>query len=127
MTEIKRTYNIPLRREFQKAPKYRRAKKAMTALKEFVSKHMKSDDIVVMMEVNELLWKNGIKNPPHHIKADLLKTEDGKVYVQISGLEIKVAKEDSKKSPDKKTTEKEKDTKSDKKEEVSKPEEIKEE
>jgi ribosomal protein L31E len=36
---LERTYNVPLRREYLKVPRYRRAKKAVTALKEFVSKH----------------------------------------------------------------------------------------
>jgi large subunit ribosomal protein L31e len=102
MAETKRTYNIPLRREFQKAPMYRRTKKAMTALKEFVAKHMKTEDIVVFQEVNELLWKNGIQNPPHHVKVDILKTEEGKVYVQLEGLEIKVEKSEDKKESKKK-------------------------
>lgn len=97
MAEIKRTYNIPLRREYQKAPMYKRTKKAMTALKEFVAKHMKTEDIVVFQEVNELLWKNGIQNPPHHVKVDVLKTEEGKVYVQLEGIEIKVGKPEDKK------------------------------
>ena len=104
MAETKRTYNIPLRREYQKAPMYKRTKKAMTALKEFIAKHMKSEDIVIFQEVNELLWKNGIQNPPHHVKVDVLKTEDGKVYVQLEGLEIKVGKseeKEAKKSEDK--------------------------
>ena len=39
---LERTYNVPLRREWLKAPKYKRSKKAIAALKQFVAKHMKA-------------------------------------------------------------------------------------
>ena len=43
MAKIERTYNIPLRKEWLKKPKYKRAKKAVTALKEFLSRVMRVD------------------------------------------------------------------------------------
>jgi len=43
MAKLERTYNVPLRREWLKAPKYRRSKKAVAALRQFLQKHMKSD------------------------------------------------------------------------------------
>ena len=46
-TILERTYNVPLRKEFLKVPKYKRAKKAVTALKQFLVKHMKSDNIKI--------------------------------------------------------------------------------
>ena len=37
---LERTYNVPLRKEWLKVPKYKRAKKAVTALRQFLVKHM---------------------------------------------------------------------------------------
>ena len=59
-----RTYTIPLRKEWLKSPKYRRAKKAISAVKQFLIKHMKSEDVRLGKYINEEIWKHGIKNPP---------------------------------------------------------------
>ncbi len=80
-----RTYNIPLRKEWLKTPKYKRAKKAVTAIKEFLVKHMKSDNIKLGKLLNLDLWKHGIKNPPHHIKVTAIKEDDGTVKAELFG------------------------------------------
>ena len=38
---LERTYNVPLRRRFHHVPRYKKAKKAITTLREFIIKHMK--------------------------------------------------------------------------------------
>jgi len=72
---MERLYNVPLRREFSKVPSYKKAKKAVTALKAYLVKHMKSDDIKIDAALNEFIWKHGIKNPPHHVKLKAVKDE----------------------------------------------------
>jgi len=54
---IERTYNVPLRKEWLKAPMYRRSKKAVTALTEFAAKHMKTDieNVKIGKQVNLLI------------------------------------------------------------------------
>lgn len=93
MAKIERTYNVPLRKEFQKAPKYKRAKKAITALKQFLQKHMKSEDIKLGKYVNELIWQRGIKNPPHHVKIQVLKDEENIVYAELEGKPLPLPKD----------------------------------
>ncbi len=83
--ELKRTYNIPLRHWFSKKPKYRRAKVAIKAVKSFLEKHMKSDDVKLGPMLNEKVWNNGIKNPPHHIKIEAIKDKDGAVTAELFG------------------------------------------
>ncbi|RLE42824.1 hypothetical protein DRJ48_02660 [Candidatus Woesearchaeota archaeon] len=90
---MERTYNVPLRREFQKVPRYKRAKRAVTALREFISKHMKSDKVKLGEYVNREIWKRGIKNPPHHVKVTAVKDEEGVVTVELVGAPKKRAKE----------------------------------
>ena len=59
---MERTYNIPLRKEYQKVAKHKRSKKAVTALKQFLSKHMKSETVKIGRNLNEFIWEKGIKN-----------------------------------------------------------------
>lgn len=113
---LERVYVVPLRREFQKAPKYKRAKKAVNALRSFISKHMKSDDVKIGRYLNLELWKNGIRNPPHHVKVNAVKYDDGKVIVELFG---KVIEEPKKEVKEKKKEGEKKETK-EKKEEKAK-------
>ena len=82
---LERTYNVPLRRKWVNVPKHRRAKKAVFALREFLKKHMKSDDVKLGKYVNELLWKHGMKNPPHHVKVTAVKDDKGVVKAELEG------------------------------------------
>ncbi|HLD43687.1 MAG TPA: 50S ribosomal protein L31e [Candidatus Nanoarchaeia archaeon] len=92
---LERTYIIPLRREWLKAPKYRRAKRATTAVRSFLVKHMKSDSIKIGPFLNQEIWKRGIKSPPHKIKVTAVKDEKGTVQAELFGVpEKKVKKEE---------------------------------
>jgi len=107
---LERTYNIPLRKEWLKAPKYKRTKKAITAIKEFLIKHMKGNEVKVGKHLNTEMWKHGIKNPPHHIKVEAKKDEEGVISVEIIGAPTEEKKEEKKKpakKEDKKPEEKE--------------------
>ncbi len=106
---LERTYNVPLRREFLKTANWKRSKKAMKALKEFLVKHMKPLDmdirnIRVGKHLNEYVWRHGIRNPPHHVKLVTTKDEKGIVKATLVGAPVEKVK-DSKK--DKKSAKKE--------------------
>lgn len=75
MTELKREYVVPLRQKCRTAPKWRRSKKAMSVLKDFIVKHMKTDNVVIGNELNEKIWENGAKNPPGKVSVITLKKE----------------------------------------------------
>jgi ribosomal protein L31E len=97
---MERTYTIPLRKEYQKVPTYKKSKKAMKAIKEFIIRHMKAKNfeaVKVQNEVNEAIWTHGIRNPPHHIKINAKKLDDGDVLVQLFGLPFPEAKQEAKK------------------------------
>ena len=122
-TALERVYNVPLRKEFQKSPKWKRTKKAVKAVREFITKHMKSEEVKIGKYLNLELWKHGIKNPPHHIKVKASKDDEGKVFVELAELpkEAILEKEKAEKEAKKKEI-KEKE----KPEEEKKPEEVKE-
>ena len=91
-----KTYTIPLRREFLKTSRNRRAKKAITGIHDFVEKHIKAARIIIGEELNELVWANGISNPPPRVKVDITKDvvkEDDKefieAYVNLVGIKRK--------------------------------------
>ena len=96
-TIIERVYNVPLRKEFRKVPRYKKTKKAMTALRQFLAKHMKSDNIKISNDINMIVWKDGIKNPPHHIKVIAKKDDKDVVTVELfDKKQEKVAKKETK-------------------------------
>lgn len=90
--KLEREYNVPLRRDWLKAPKYKRAKRAVHSLQDFLAKHMKCEDIKLGPKVNELIWKEGIKNPPHHVKIKAIRTEDDQVHAELVGFTYVVKK-----------------------------------
>lgn len=91
---MERTYNVPLRKEFQKVPRWRKSKKAVTALRQFLAKHMKSKEVKIGKEINEKIWQHGIKNPPHHVKVTVTKDEKGVVKADLFGAEKKVPRKE---------------------------------
>lgn len=102
---LEREYNVPLRREFLKVQNNRRAKKAIMALKQFISKHMKTENVLVADFLNKEIWARGIRNPPHHVRVKALKYEDGKVLV--TSVNAPVEKKEDKKAPKKPEAKKE--------------------
>lgn len=103
-TTLERTYNIPLRKEWLKTPGYKRAKKAVAAIREFTSKHMKVTEVKLGQNLNRLIWERGIKNPPHHVQVNIKKQDDlamvelvGHDYNEPTLEEMKAAAESLKK------------------------------
>ena len=84
--EITRTYTVPLRQGFSETPRYKRTNKAMRVLKGFIVKHMKSENIKIGKKLNELIWQNGIKNPPGKVKVTATKDKEGVVKVELEGV-----------------------------------------
>jgi large subunit ribosomal protein L31e len=96
---LERVYNVPLRKTFQKAPRWKRTNRAVSCLRQFIKKHMKASNVKIGKYANLDLWKHGIKNPPHHIKVNCKKDEDGVVKVEIVGAPEEKAKPKKEKKP----------------------------
>ncbi|MFT4311368.1 MAG: 50S ribosomal protein L31e [Candidatus Woesearchaeota archaeon] len=88
---MERSYTIPIRRDFVKVPRYYRAKRAVKAVINFISKHMKTDDVRVGKNLNEFIWSRGIRNPPGKVKVVAKKIDDY-VTVELEGFDYKVDK-----------------------------------
>ena len=92
---MERNYVIPLRKEFQKAPIYKRAQKAAYATKAFLQKHMKTENVKLGRHLNMYIWKNGPRNPPGKVEVhvELVKDADGDyAYAELVGKEKEVLK-----------------------------------
>ena len=94
---IEHEYNIPLRKEWSKASRGRRAKRAIHAVQDFIKKHMKSDNILLGPKLNENIWSKGMQSPPHHVKVLAVRNKEGEVRVELVGhkFEKKVKEEKS--------------------------------
>lgn len=93
MAELERMYTIPLRREWLKSPRYRRAKKAVSAVRKFLVRHMKSEDVLLGKYLNLEIWKHGMRNPPHKIRVNVKKDEKGVVRAELVGAPVEKSKE----------------------------------
>ncbi len=92
---MERTYIIPLRKEYQKAPVYKRTKKAVKATKEFLQKHMKVENIKLGRQLNMLLWAKGYRHPPHKVEVsvELVKDKEGDyAYAELVGVQKETLK-----------------------------------
>jgi large subunit ribosomal protein L31e len=77
-----RILNVPLRKEWLKVPKNERGKRALHALRWFVSRHTKSYEIRISQKVNEMVWVRGVQKPPQSIRVKVSVSE-GKVSVML--------------------------------------------
>ncbi len=78
---LEREYIIPLRSEWRKVANYRRAGRAVKAIKKFIARHMKIPDrdlTKVKMDIwlNQEVWFRGKKKPPAKIKVKAIKEGD---------------------------------------------------
>ncbi len=88
MATLERTYTIPLRKEWLKTVKYKRAKKAVRAIREFLMRHMKvaeMENIKLGKYLNLELWKHSIKRPPSRVKVNVTKDDKGIVRAELFG------------------------------------------
>jgi len=74
-------YTIPLRHVWVVTPRGKRAPRAVRDVRDFVSRHMKSEEVAVSNEVNEAIWSRGINKPPRKITVRAVKDKEGKVIV----------------------------------------------
>ncbi|MCD6157919.1 MAG: 50S ribosomal protein L31e [Euryarchaeota archaeon] len=84
MAVLERVYTIPLRKA-KAAPRYKRAKKAAKLVREFIARHMKTNEDLVWIDprLNEFIWQRGAEKPPTRIRVFARKLDDGTVEVKL--------------------------------------------
>lgn len=102
-----RTYTVPLRKACLKTPSWRRSKKAVNALRIFLLKHSKADDVKIGRWVNELIWERGIRSPPANVtvkvelKEEEIKKGKDKIKIKVAYADLAVLPTKAKKEEDK--------------------------
>src|SRR3972149_11990248 len=93
----KRVHVIPLRREILKVGAWRRAPKAIRALRSYVLKHYRIGDVKVGKYLNEKIWSRSGRYPPTKVKVVAIK-EDNKIFLELEDKyeEPKVEKKEEK-------------------------------
>ncbi|HLE07665.1 MAG TPA: 50S ribosomal protein L31e [archaeon] len=107
-------FTVPLRKAYD-SQRTKRAKKAGTLLRQFLQKHMKSEEVKIGDSLNKAVWVRGIQKPPHKIRIHAV-LKDGAVYAELLGAEIKPPTAEAAKKRAEKTAEKEKKIKERRKE-----------
>ena len=107
-------FTVPFRKAYD-SERTKRAKKATTLLREFLQKHMKSEDVKIGDSLNKAVWSRGIQKPPHKIRIHAV-LKDGAVYAELLVAEIKTPTAEAAKKRAEKAAEKEKKIKERRKE-----------
>jgi large subunit ribosomal protein L31e len=81
-----RIYIIPLRRGWIRAPKWKRSKRAIKAIREFVRRHVKVEEVKIGKQLNEFIWSRGSKSPPPRVRVRVVKEEN---IARVSLVELK--------------------------------------
>ncbi|MBN1274949.1 50S ribosomal protein L31e [Candidatus Woesearchaeota archaeon] len=96
MAATQKTYTIPLRKSFHEAAPLKRTPKAVRAVKAYLIKHCKADEVRIGARLNDLLWSKGITNPPHKVAVDVI-VADGVAKAELQGFAYQEAKKIQKK------------------------------
>jgi len=86
MADTERVYTIPLR-VVRKVPIWRRSNRAMSEIKNYLSKHMKTpvEQVKIDSSLNEVVWARGDSKPPATVRVRAVKFEDGGVEAEFAG------------------------------------------
>lgn len=86
-----RIYTIPFYPKLKLSTRTKRAPRAIRIMKEFISRHMKAESIIIDNELNEFIWAQGREHPPRKVRVRAIKDEEGVVEVYL--VEKKIATE----------------------------------
>jgi len=102
---LERVYTINLGKVLL-SPNNQRAKRAINMIREFATRHMKSENVKIEEDVSHLVWARGIRHPPRKIRVKLTKDDDGNILVSKYEEEKKVEEKPKEKKGKKKVEEK---------------------
>ena len=76
-----KVYTIPLRHAWVVTPRGKRAPRAVRDVRNYVARHMKSDEVSISNEINSQIWGRSINKPPRKVTVRAVKDKEGKVIV----------------------------------------------
>lgn len=106
MAKFDREYVIPLNVAL-KAPRTSKTVRAVRAIRDFVIRHAKADEVIMGTSLNESVWKTGIASPPKRVRVHILKDDKTNIaYVDLPGVPIIIPSEEEKAAKEKEKEEK---------------------
>ena len=78
-----RIYTIPLRREWLKQTRIQRSNRAIHAIQNFLTRHLKATEVKISPRLNELVWKRGAEKPPAKVRVKASKDAEGVVTARL--------------------------------------------
>jgi len=72
-----RIFTINLRKATLNAPRWKKSKRSVAIVREFLKRHMKADEIKIGSSITEKIWESGNQNPPNKIRIKVVETEEG--------------------------------------------------
>ena len=109
-----KVFTIPLRGAYNEQ-RTKRSKVAINIVKDYLKRHMKSENIFIGDSINKQIWSRGIQKPPRKIRIHALK-ENGIVYAEVLDVEIKTPSAEEMKKKEEKEKEKKEKIKEERKE-----------
>jgi len=79
---LTRVYTINLGRAWI-TPQHKRTDRVINMIREFATKHMKSDEIKLDQDLNRQIWTRGKTHPPRKVRVKMVKDGDGVVTVSL--------------------------------------------
>ena len=80
---IERVLTLNLKRYILRASRFKRAKKAVKALRDLLTRHSKAKVVKISTRLNQYIWSRGIKKPPTKVKVRIIK-KDNIAYVDLA-------------------------------------------
>ena len=99
-----RIFTINLRKATLEARRWEKSKKSVAVVRNFLKKHMKTDEIKIGKSITEKIWSGGNQNPPSKIRIRAIETEEGEDKIKMVRAELidVYTKEDIKETSEKK-------------------------
>ena len=96
MDKLERIYTVPLGDAYD-AVRNKRAPRAVKILREFLTRHMKADEVLLSEALNKFIWERSIQKPPRRVKVRVIK-EDATARAYLADEKIEEPKKEEKKA-----------------------------
>lgn len=77
-----RVYTINLGKAWI-TPSYKRTDRVINMIREFATKHMKTEDVKLDQDLNRHVWRKGKTNPPRKVRVKMVKDENDTLVVSL--------------------------------------------
>ena len=125
-----KVFTVPFRDVYE-SHRMLRAKRASKLVRSFLVRHMKTEEdrIKIGASINKAIWARGIQRPPRRVKIHVVRNEEGTVFAELVGVDIRTPSKEELNKKAEKLAEKRKKLKEQRKERKEKPveQEVKEE